>query len=156
MSSGVECLYTNTENLGANGAGEPEAGEVLAIPLHELSSPQRPAATVTNTIFAPDFRNPSVLLASDPFPADVTLLHPSIPQIWLLWHTYSENVDPLYKIFHAPSFERQLLRGVQDLQAVNADVETLLFAVYFAGIVSLTNEDCLDKFNEARIVLLKR
>jgi hypothetical protein len=156
MSSRVECLYTNAENLGADGAGEPEAGGASAISLPELTDPQHPAATVTRTTSAPDFRTPSILLSSDLFPAVVTSLHPSIPQIWLLWHIYSENVDPLYKIFHAPSFERELLRGVQDLRAMNADVETLLFAVYFAGIVSLTNEDCLDKFDETKLVLLKR
>jgi hypothetical protein len=152
-SSGVECLYTNAEIRVAHGAEIPEAS---AISPNESTDLRRPSTTVTETDSAHGFRRPIILLASDPLSADVTPLHPSIPQIWLLWHTYLEDVDPLYKIFHAPSFEKKLLHGVQDLQALNGDVETLLFAVYFAGIVSLTNDDCLDKFNEAKLVLLKR
>jgi len=152
-SSGVECLYTNAENLGDELTRESEAGGLSS---HELTDPQYPSVTVTDTNPVPDLQNQSILLASDPFPANVTPLHPSIPQIWLLWHTYLENVDPLYKILHAPSFERMLLRGIQDLQSMNPDVETLLFAVYFAGIVSSTEEDCLHKFKEPKLVLLKR
>lgn len=70
---------------------------------------------------------------------------------------YTENVDPLYKIFHAPSFRKELLNvAVHDLQEIDGDIETLLFAVYFAATVTLTNEEWMDKFKERKIVLLKR
>lgn len=36
------------------------------------------------------------------------------------------------------------------------DVETLLFAVYFAAIVSLTDQDCQEKFSETKILLLQQ
>lgn len=152
-SSGIECLYTNVENPGAEQAGESEADGLSS---NEATHPQYIAATLVDKTSVTDVRNQSTLLASDLFSTSVTLLHPSVPQIWLLWHTYLRNVDPLYKILHAPSFERLLLRGVQDVQTLNANVETLLFAVYFAGIVSSTNEDCLAKFNETKLVLLNR
>jgi hypothetical protein len=135
-----------------DGEEEPETGELSALSAHETTGPDSLAATFK----ASDSPYPSVLLASDPFPINVTQMHPSIPQIWLLWHAYLENVDPLYKIFHAPSCQVELLRVVQNLQAINADVETLLFAVYFAAIGSLTYEDCMHKFKEEKLVLLKR
>jgi hypothetical protein len=152
ISSQVECRYTDTESMRADGEEEPETGEPSALSSHETTGPDSSAATFK----ASDSLYPSVLLASDPFPINITPMHPSIPQIWLLWHAYLENVDPLYKLFHAPSCQVELLRVVQNLQAINADVETLLFAVYFAAIGSLTYEDCMHKFKEEKLVLLKR
>lgn len=110
-------------------------------------------------MIADGIQYPSTLLENDPdsISIDVKPPHPTVPQIWVLWTVYTENVDPLYKIFHVPSFHKQLLKAVQeDLQDMDADAETLLFAVYFAATVSLTEEECLEKFNEKRILSLKR
>jgi hypothetical protein len=88
---------------------------------------------------------------------DVRALHPPLAQIWVLWHVYVENIDPLLKIFHAPSFHKQLLQAVQDLGIIDNEVETLLFAVYYAATVSLLRvEECSEELKESRRRLLER
>ena len=67
-------------------------------------------------------------------------LHPSLPQIWNLYHIYAENVDPLIKIIHLPSFHRQLLRSVENLATLDLQVETILFSMYFAAVVTLEEQ----------------
>ncbi|KAF2431990.1 hypothetical protein EJ08DRAFT_158710 [Tothia fuscella] len=151
VTSKVKCIYTAASVGGGESTAESDSGAVGTNAFQNLIT------TTTNRTYSPDNLNPAILLGSDAHPAIVTPLHPSNPaQIWMLWHIYMKNVDSLYKIFHAPSFEKQLFRGVQNLQTIDADVETLLFAVYFAAITSVTNEDCQDRFSESKIVLLKR
>lgn len=71
-------------------------------------------------------------------------------------HLYVENVDPLVKLFHARSFHQQFLNVVGNWDALDLDTETLLFAIYFAVIVSLSNEDCLDRLKGSKVELLER
>jgi hypothetical protein len=87
---------------------------------------------------------------------DLRELHPPLIQIWTLWHLFVENVDPLLKIFHAPSFNRQILHVVQDLDSMDAGAETLLFSVFHAAIISITDEECLQVLKEPRVELLER
>lgn len=155
LMNGTHCVYTNSEKSVANSAGNIAAADP-ELNNFGYESSRALDASVLDGIPIPNSGYPSMILGSDSFPADVSLLHPSPPQIGLLWTTYLENVDPLYKIFHASSFEKQLLQSVQDLQTVHPDVETMLFAVYFAGVASLTDEECLSRFHEAKVVKLKR
>jgi hypothetical protein len=99
---------------------------------------------------------PSVLLGNDMTPVNLIELHPNTAHIWLLWHSFSEKVEPLFKLFHAPSFHRRLLIAVQELSSIDGDLETLLFAVYFAAIVVQDDNDCLIKFKKTKMELLKR
>lgn len=149
--SGVECRYTDAR---ASSVDE-RVGDQAQEQLHQRTGPTQ-ESSLTGTDTNSSSADKSIFLAYDPFSADVKSLHPSIPQIWLLWHTFLQNVDPLYKIFHAPSFERQLLQEVQSFPEINEDVETLLFAVYFAAIVSLVDEECVKKLKGTKMVLLKR
>ena len=99
---------------------------------------------------------PSLLLGTDYHPTATTNLHPSTAQIWALYHVYEENVDPLIKLIHLRSFHQGLLAAVEDLWTVQVETEALLFAIYFAAIVSLSNDDCKEKFKDSKSLLLKR
>lgn len=110
LDSGLECLYTNATS--SNQA--PDRGSEEIINFEPIDA--EPPETVTNLGNGTDVRYRSTLLGSVPLATDVTRLHPSIPHIWLLWTIYLENVNPLYRIFHAHSFQKDILKGVQNLQ----------------------------------------
>ncbi|KAK5053761.1 hypothetical protein LTR84_001722 [Exophiala bonariae] len=64
-------------------------------------------------------------------------LHPPEARIFSLWQVYLENVDPLLKILHVPTTQRQVLRASGHLDNIPPPVETLMFAIYFAAVTSL-------------------
>jgi hypothetical protein len=99
---------------------------------------------------------PSVLLGNDLEPINLTKLHPSLAQTWMLWHVFVENVDPLFKIFHAPSLQKQILSAAQDIDSIDGDLETLLFAVYFAATVVQDDAECVSKYKQPKMDLLQR
>ena len=69
----------------------------------------------------------------------------------LLWQLYLENVDPLLKIFHVTS------KTVSSPTTTSASLRCLLYAVYYAAIVSLQHRDqCFGMFQEDRHVLLDK
>jgi len=84
-------------------------------------------------------------------------LHPPEARIFILWQIYLENVDPLLKIFHVPTVQRQLLRASTHLDKVPAPVEALMFAIYFSAVTSLQNPDATrNLLREERPDLLNR
>jgi hypothetical protein len=97
-----------------------------------------------------------VILGTSPISANLSELHPPLVQIWVLYQLYVENVDPLYKLFHAPSFHKDVLHAAQDITLIDAGIETLLFSVYYAAVVSLKNEECLIALKGPREHLLHR
>ena len=99
---------------------------------------------------------PSVILGDDLMAVNLTELHPNVAHIWLLWHSFTENVEPLFKLFHAPSIYEQLLSAAQDISLMNEDLEILIFTVYFAVIVVEEDSECLIKFRQSKMELLKR
>lgn len=68
-------------------------------------------------------------------------LHPPEARIFTLWQIYLENVDPLLKILHVPTVQRQLLRASTHLDKIPPPVEALMFAIYFAAVTSLQSSD---------------
>lgn len=80
----------------------------------------------------------------DPRPLDTTLthFHPPPAQIFKLWHTFLDNVNPLIKVIHAPTVQRLLLEASVDLEHVSRPMEALMFAIYSCAVTSLSNEEC--------------
>lgn len=87
-------------------------------------------------------------------------LHPPEARIFTLWQLYLENVDPLLKLLHVPTNQRQLLRASTHLDNIPPPVEALMFAIYFAAVTSLQcsvatrkllHQDRLDLLNQYRI-----
>jgi len=83
-------------------------------------------------------------------------LHPSPVHIFRLWQTYLDNVDPLTKVFHAPTVQQRLLDATADLENIPKAMEALMFSIYAMSIISLNNEECQRVFIEERSVLLAR
>jgi hypothetical protein len=88
-------------------------------------------------------------------PHSLKSLHPSPSTILFIWQTYLDVVDPLLKIFHIPSTQRQVM-SMSKGREVDAPTECLMFVIYYSAVISLSAAECLDELNEERPVLLQR
>ena len=114
-------------------------------------SGQSPAETSTS--------QSSVLFGSSPLDQrDLRLLHPPPSQLTALFFYYEKNVDPMVRILHIPSLRKLVLSASANIDAIPSGnyVEALLFAMYYAAVTSLTQEECLHKFHDGRNSLLAR
>ena len=83
-------------------------------------------------------------------------MHPPLSQIFEYWHLYLRRIDPLLKIIHAQTFEKTLLKAIDDFQSIGPVTESLLFGIYYSAVGSCTNRECRRRFGETREVLLQR
>lgn len=70
--------------------------------------------------------------------------HPPAPLIHTYWRLFKDNVDPLIKIFHRPSTELAVAEAAKSLDHLSKPTETMMFAIYFAVITSLSDVECLN------------
>lgn len=75
--------------------------------------------------------------------ADIDLrpLHPLPSQIPYMWQVYKENVDPIAKVLHVPTVEKLVNQTRKDLDNLTPANEALMFAIYFAAITSMDEND---------------
>jgi hypothetical protein len=85
---------------------------------------------------------------------DMHALHPTEQQALQFWAMYKENVDPLVKVLHVPTFEPVFFDAVSHLNKVPKGLECLLFAIYYGAVTSTTPEECLERWGEDRTCLL--
>ncbi|GME29252.1 hypothetical protein GTA08_BOTSDO11952 [Neofusicoccum parvum] len=89
-------------------------------------------------------------------PGNLRHLHPQPPHIFLLWQAFLDNINPLTKLLHAPTVQRQILRAASNLDSVDAETEVLMFAIYTFSVTSLGQEECQSSFGESKDDLLRR
>lgn len=77
-------------------------------------------------------------------------LHPEPSQIFKVWQTYLRNINPLVKLFHAPTIEQLISQATPDLEEIPRNLEALLFGIYCIVLESLTDEECISNFGVAK------
>ena len=87
---------------------------------------------------------------------DLSSLHPPPVQIFRLWQTFLVNVNPLVKLFHAPTVQQVILDASGDLANVPRATEALMFSIYLIAVTSLKTEECEAMFGEPRSALLSK
>jgi hypothetical protein len=87
---------------------------------------------------------------------DMQALHPPEQQARHFWEIFKENVDPLVKVLHIPTFEPTFMDAVQHTDKVGKGLEALLFAIFYGAVTSTTPEECLERWGESRHTLLDR
>ena len=87
---------------------------------------------------------------------DLTPHHPPPVQIFRLWQTFLVNVNPLVKIFHAPTVQQIILDATGDLSNVPRATEALMFAIYLIAVTSLAGPECEAMLGESRQTLLSK
>lgn len=70
-------------------------------------------------------------------------LHPQPVEAFKLWQTYLDNINPLIKLFHAPTVQQLISEANGNLDNVPRNVEALLFAIYSISIESLSDRECV-------------
>ncbi|KAL6877110.1 fungal-specific transcription factor domain-containing protein [Trichoderma novae-zelandiae] len=76
--------------------------------------------------------------------------HPLPSHGTFLWSVYLENVDPLLKILHVPTMEAILRDARRNPEKLAPGNEPLVFAVYFAAVVTLEEADVQTNFSTSK------
>ena len=151
---GTSFWVTLSEEIGGlkdvlNGSSDQEDdAEGEHTPVSSLSSPgpqQLQQANDSRFIISP-----TSLLES---PGD-----PTPHQLYNLCDIYLSNVDPVFKILHAPSLRRYLQEGAADLDCSPGarGLEALKYAVYYAATVSMTEGECRLRIGGDKAVLMAK
>lgn len=112
-----------------------------------------PAPVVTSGV---DELLGDALLGSSDAPSSLRSFHPSPGQIFKLWQVYLDNINPLIKVFHAPSVQQIISNASGNLEEIPKSVECLMFGIYCTAVESLGNIDCISIMGEPKEVVSKR
>jgi hypothetical protein len=96
------------------------------------------------------------ILGYTPTSNSVQHLHPSPTNIFVLWQIYLDNINPMTKFIHYPSFQKTLEQACMQLDNLPRGLEALLFAIYGAAVYTIDDDECEMKLGEPRKVLLAR
>ncbi|KAH3953630.1 hypothetical protein HBI56_025600 [Parastagonospora nodorum] len=77
-------------------------------------------------------------------------LHPDSSQVSKVWQAYLRNINPLVKLFHAPTIEQLISEATENLDEIPRNLEALLFGIYCIVLESLTDEECISTFGGAK------
>lgn len=69
-------------------------------------------------------------------------LHPNTEKIPRYWTYFKDNCN-LIRILHLPTTESMILYATEQLDFISGGQQMLMFAIYFAVVISLSNEECL-------------
>lgn len=58
-----------------------------------------------------------------------------------MWQVYQENVDPIVKVLHVPTADKLVRETRKNLDSLTPGNEALMFAIYFAAITSMDEND---------------
>ncbi|RDW88396.1 hypothetical protein BP6252_00428 [Coleophoma cylindrospora] len=98
----------------------------------------------------------TLLLGGTPSDTSLSSFHPQPVHIFRLWQTFLDNINPIIKIFHAPTIQYQILEATTDLSRVPKNLEALMFGIYKFAVASLTNDDCQNMFGVGKSSLQER
>ena len=73
-------------------------------------------------------------------------LHPQPAQVFQLWQLYLDNVNPLLKVTHTPTLQRQIIEATGNVLTIKPELEALMFGVYSTAMSSLSEENCHTMF----------
>lgn len=82
--------------------------------------------------------------------------HPAPIQIFQLWQTYLNNVDPLLRITHNPTLQKQIIDSSAHFDKVSKDMEALMFNIYLIAMTSLTDDEAQSMLGEEKPRLLAK
>jgi hypothetical protein len=81
---------------------------------------------------------------------------PEPTQVLYLWSIYQENVEPLLKAVHVPTMEKVFRDARTRFDQLSAGHQALIWAIYYAAVVSLDPEDVLSKLGQSKDEALAR
>ncbi|CAO2654056.1 Nn.00g107890.m01.CDS01 [Neocucurbitaria sp. VM-36] len=97
-----------------------------------------------------------LILGGQVLSTDLRSLHPQPVQSFKLWQSYLDNINPLVKIFHAPTVQQLISNATGDLDDVPRNVEALLFAIYCITTESLSDGECIAILGQSKSAASQR
>ena len=91
-----------------------------------------------------------------PYEHNVSMHHPTKDQMLKLWSVYEQHVSPVVRIFHLPTTKVLFQMASTGAESITSTTEPALFSIYYAAIVSLSEEQCQELLRESRTRLLKK
>ncbi|GMG10667.1 unnamed protein product [Aspergillus oryzae] len=88
--------------------------------------------------------NGSDRLAISPLDPGLHHLHPEPRDALQLWAIYVKNVDPVAKILHIPTAQSAIIATILDPKNAGKSMSALTFAIYFAALTSMNEQDAAD------------
>lgn len=105
-------------------------------------------------------RFPEVFPANFIFDVDQTPnlkhFHPPPSQVQMYWRLYLENCEALIRIFHTPTTSKIVDQAQADLNGLSRSNELVMFAIYFATITAMSQEEVLMRLGGDKAVLLSQ
>jgi hypothetical protein len=134
---------------------------------HELSLVQgdSPDTEQEQSKLFRSFTTANVIDSSSQFPFVVvgdmptTLLtdqHPNAVQIFQLWQVYLNNVDPLLRLTHAPTLQKQIIAASANIGRISRALETLMFNIYLIAVISLHADEVQETFGISKPAMLRQ
>lgn len=109
---------------------------------------------ITGNILDTSRQFPFVVIGDTPMIV-LTDQHPNAVQIFQLWQTYLNNVDPILRLTHAPTLQRQIIAASASIAHVSKSLESLMFNIYFMAIISLSADEVQDTFAISKSAMLR-
>ena len=72
-----------------------------------------------------------------------------------LYCLYAHNFDPLIKVLHLPSLEQPLLNACSRPQDASDSTVSLIYAISFAAVTTLSRKECITTLGQDKMVLLR-
>src|SRR5690554_2706026 len=89
-----------------------------------LPGDEAPCTNNTHTVLhAYDSATAELLIWGRPNFVSLRPLHPTVPQIMLLWQIFLNNFDPLVKLFHAPTVQVAISDAATNLDSIAPNTE---------------------------------
>ncbi|KXJ87534.1 hypothetical protein Micbo1qcDRAFT_139241 [Microdochium bolleyi] len=87
---------------------------------------------------------------------DLSPLHPGPAEIFRLWQTYMDNVNPLLNVTHTPTLQARIIEAAGQVASIEPVTEALMFSIYAMAIITLTPQECQAYFLTSKQDLLLR
>ncbi|KAI1076324.1 fungal-specific transcription factor domain-containing protein [Whalleya microplaca] len=151
-SAGRKDTWKPTGKLIVDDGGVKFMGSFLLANIHDEISAMREILEDDETV--DDISTPAEshspdsntgLILSDTSAANLEDLHPQPAQIFRLWQTFLERVNPVCKIIHVPTVQPLLAEAATNRAVVPKNVEALLFSIYLMASVALTDEESVER-----------
>ena len=91
-------------------------------------------------------------------PSIPIIVRPTRHQMYIFCDSYLANVDPVFKVLHAPSLRKHLQEGSTELDCSPGPggLDALRFSIYYAATISMSDGECRHRIGEDRHLLLAR
>lgn len=87
---------------------------------------------------------------------DMSRLHPSPSQIFIIWEIFKENVDPVLKIVHAPTVKNVIMKAAVSAASLSRASESLFYSICFSAVVSMTDDQCKQLLGDEKDRLMRK